>query len=90
MSLLVSAGNLVEEQEKPVAIATSYLRDMFQISNHELIDETLTNVTTTISDQLNADLTAPVSEWEVKLALFTMHPEKAPCPDGLTVLFYQK
>ena len=61
MSLLVSAGNLVEEQEKPVAIATSYLRDMFQTSNHELIDETLTNVTTTISDQLNADLTAPVS-----------------------------
>lgn len=46
------------------------------------------NVTTTISDRLNADLTAP-SEWEVKPALFTMHPEKAPGPDGFTTLFYQ-
>ena len=86
-SLIDSEGNLVEEEEKLVAVATSYFRDLIQSSNPQLIDEALENVTTTISDLWNTDLTAPVSEWEVKLALFAMHPEKAPGPDGFTALF---
>ena len=88
--LLDSAGNLVEDEEKLVAIATSYFRDLFATSNPELVEDALANVTTTISDQLNADLTSPVSEREVKLALFAMHPEKTPGPDGFTALFYQR
>ena len=39
---------------------------------------------------MNDNLTAPVTKWEVKLALFAVHPGKAPCPDGMTALFYQK
>ena len=74
--LLDSAGNLVEDEEKLVTIATDYFRDLFATSNPELIEEALANVTTIMSDQINADLTSPVSEWEVKLALFAMHPEK--------------
>ena len=89
-SLLDSVGNLVEEEDKLVAIATSYFRDLFQSSNPQLIDEALENVSTTISDRLNADLTVPVSKWEVKLAFFAMHPEKASGLDGITALFYQK
>ena len=88
-SLLDSVGNLVEEEDKLVAIATSYFRDLFQSSNPQLIDEALANVSTTISDRLNADLTAPVSEWEVKLALFAMHPEKAPFRMASLLFFYQ-
>ena len=61
-SLIDSAGNLVEQEEKLVTIATSYFRDLFQSSNPQLIDEALANVTTTISDQLNVNLTVPVSE----------------------------
>lgn len=68
-SLIGSEGNLVEEEKKLVAIATGYFRELFQSSNPELIDEALANVTTTITDRLNADLTAPISEWEVKSAL---------------------
>ena len=43
-----------------------------------------------ITESNYVDLTAPVTEWEVKLTLFAMHPEKAPGSDGMTALFYQK
>lgn len=87
-SLLDSTGNLVEEEEKLVAVATGYFRELFRSSNPELIDEALANVSMTITDRLNEDLTTPVSEWEVKSALFAMHPEKVPGSDGFTAYIY--
>ena len=82
--------NVVEDEEGLVAIATSYFRQIFESSNPEEIEEALSEVSTTITGSINNDLVAPVTEWEVKLALFAMHPEKAPDPDGMTALFYQK
>lgn len=70
----------MQDGKNLVAIATKYFRDPFTSSNPKLIEEALANVTATISNQLNADLTFPVLEWEVKLALFAMHSEKAPGP----------
>ncbi|XP_022549590.1 uncharacterized protein LOC111201644 [Brassica napus] len=83
-------GNIVEDEEGLVAIATSYFRQIFESSNPEDIEEALAQVPTTITGAMNENLTAPVTEWEVKLALFAMHPEKAPGPDEMTALFYHK
>ncbi|XP_048593215.1 uncharacterized protein LOC106393995 [Brassica napus] len=88
--LLDENGNIIEDDEGLVVIATSYFRQIFESSNPEEIEEALAQVPTTITGAMNDDLTAPVSEWEVKLALFAMHPEKAPGPDGMTALFYQR
>ena len=63
---------------------------MFESSNPEDIAEALSAISPTITGAINEDLTAPVTEWEVKLALFAMHPEKAPGPGGMTALFNQK
>ncbi|XP_048623608.1 uncharacterized protein LOC125592465 [Brassica napus] len=88
--LLDGDENVVEDEEGLVAIATSYFRQIFESSNPEEIEEALSEVSTTITGSINNDLAAPVTEWEVKLALFAMLPKKAPGPDGMTALFYQK
>ncbi|XP_043816606.1 uncharacterized protein LOC122724811 [Manihot esculenta] len=41
-----------------------------------------------ISDVNNVDLCAPFSNEEFRAALFQMHPNKAPGPDGLNPAFY--
>ena len=78
MQLLDANGNIVDDEEGLVAIATSYFRQIFESSNPEDIEEALAQVPTTITGVMNDNLTALVSEWEVKLAFFAMHPNKAP------------
>ncbi|XP_033134325.1 uncharacterized protein LOC117127773 [Brassica rapa] len=84
--LLDENESIIEDEEGLVVVATSYFRQIFESSNPEEIEEALAQVPTTITGAMNDDLTAPVSEWEVKLALFAMHPEKAQGPDGMTAL----
>lgn len=43
-----------------------------------------------ITEEQNLELLMPVEEEEVKRALFSMHPEKSPGPDGMSPGFYQK
>jgi hypothetical protein len=38
----------------------------------------------------NSALVAPFTEEEIKTAIFSMNPNKAPGPDGFPILFYQK
>ena len=82
--------DVVDYEEGLVAIATSYIRQILESSNPEDIEEALAQVPTSITGAMNDNLTAPVSEWEFKLALFAMYPEKASGPNGMTALFYQK
>ena len=76
--LLDANGNIVKDEEGLVAIATSYFWQIFLSSIPEDIEEALSEVSTTITGSMNDSLTASVSEWKVKLALFAMHPDKAP------------
>jgi hypothetical protein len=41
-----------------------------------------------VDDTMNASLCAPISDDEIERALFMMHPDKSPGPDGLTAGFY--
>ena len=45
---------------------------------------------TIITSEHNSMLLAPFSATEVKEAVFSMHPDKSPRPDGMNPAFYQK
>ena len=74
--LLDTNVNIVEDEEGLVAIATSYFRQIFESSNPEDIEDALYQVPASITGAMNDNLKASVSEWEIKLALFAMHPKK--------------
>lgn len=38
---------------------------------------------------MNANLTRPVEDQEIRKSLFPMHPHKAPGPDGMSPFFFQ-
>ncbi|XP_060968619.1 uncharacterized protein LOC115710455 [Cannabis sativa] len=50
----------------------------------------LEGIRPTVSREQNKALLEMVSEEEVRNALFQMHPDKSPGPDGMTPAFYQK
>ncbi|KAG7585995.1 Reverse transcriptase zinc-binding domain [Arabidopsis thaliana x Arabidopsis arenosa] len=79
-----------DEDKNIQHIAVSYFENLFTSTNPQEFEEALKEVKTTITDQVNEFLTAPATEKEVRTALFMMHPEKAPGPDGMTALFFQK
>ncbi|KAL1191046.1 putative ribonuclease H protein [Cardamine amara subsp. amara] len=91
ISGLFGSDNIWEESEKGMEdIASGYFRELFSKSNTSGIEETVQVLQPLITESMNRVLTKVITEKEVKNALFAMHPEKAPGPDGMTALFYQR
>ena len=59
-------------------IATEYFQHMFTSSSPSKIAKVVHLVDKVVTPELNTDLLLPFSPEEVKLALFQMHPSKAP------------
>uniref|UniRef100_A0A803QN19 Reverse transcriptase domain-containing protein n=1 Tax=Cannabis sativa TaxID=3483 RepID=A0A803QN19_CANSA len=70
-------------------VIKGYFQDLFHSSGFEL-GTTLNGIQPTVTDEQNESLLIPVEEDEVRRALFQMHPNKSPGPDGMNPAFYQK
>ncbi|XP_062116553.1 uncharacterized protein LOC133830553 [Humulus lupulus] len=71
------------------AIMVDYFQNLFSASStewHYVMD----CISASISEEANMDLVRPIEPDEVKQALFQMHPDKSPGPDGFSSGFYQK
>jgi hypothetical protein len=79
-----TAENQVED------IAVNYFRNMFATSYPTRIAETLSAVDKVVSEESNQRLLQPYTSDEVRIALFQMHPSKAPGSDGMSSFFFQK
>lgn len=80
----------IETPEGIEAISAEYFKDLFSASVKGNIEESLKFLKNSITRETNAVFLRPVTEAEVKKALLSMHPEKAPGPDDMMALFYQK
>uniref|UniRef100_A0A803PCN2 Reverse transcriptase domain-containing protein n=1 Tax=Cannabis sativa TaxID=3483 RepID=A0A803PCN2_CANSA len=52
--------------------------------------EVLDCVNQIVPEMMNLELVGPITEEEVRKAVFDMHPDKSSGPDGMTPAFYQK
>ncbi|KAL8128213.1 hypothetical protein AgCh_014971 [Apium graveolens] len=81
-------GEWKESDEEIQGIITEYFEQIFQTGG---VDEGLSDGerVRTVSDEDNESLLMPVTMAEVKNAVFSMYPEKAPGVDGLNPGFFQ-
>lgn len=70
-------------------LVTEYFQQLYT-ANQTQGEVVLNCITRTISEEQNNTLLEAVSDKEVKEAVFHMHPDKAPGPDGMTPAFFQR
>uniref|UniRef100_A0A803PMN5 RNase H type-1 domain-containing protein n=1 Tax=Cannabis sativa TaxID=3483 RepID=A0A803PMN5_CANSA len=84
-----SQNNWVDWENGLSGLIYDYFSTLFTASNSNC-HEVVASVSRVVPEAANLEFSRPVSEEEVKTAVFHMHPDKSPCPDGMTPTFYQK
>ncbi|XP_031099874.1 uncharacterized protein LOC116004082 [Ipomoea triloba] len=87
---LKNDSSLWVENEGLFSLVLNYFEDIFTSNNSSPpTDYFFESVTPRVSQSQNENLLRPFEAEEVKAALFSMFPDKAPGPDGMNPGFYQ-
>ncbi|GAU45954.1 hypothetical protein TSUD_301630 [Trifolium subterraneum] len=81
-------NNVATTQPELCEVALNYFNHLFK-SNPTVHEPVLSLISPKITREDNERLDRPITREELKEALFQMHPDKAPGPDGFNPAFYQ-
>ena len=85
-----SFGNFFSNQIDLERIAVEYFQQMFTSVSTGSYSQVIHHVHEVVILEMNNMLLEEFTQEEVKKALFQMNPTKAPGPDGMNTLFFQK
>ncbi|KAF5442204.1 hypothetical protein F2P56_034891 [Juglans regia] len=86
--LLWKQRSKVGEQRDKIIL--DYFEELFTSSNPVGSTDFLCSLAGKVTSSMNKGLAQPYTEAEVTASLAQMHPSKAPGPDGMSPMFYQK
>ncbi|GAU31579.1 hypothetical protein TSUD_54020 [Trifolium subterraneum] len=87
--LIADNGTEAHTQEELCEVDKSYFDTLFKPKDGDH-DHVLNLIQPQVTDDDNFVLTAPIKKVEIQQALFQMHPDKSPGPDGFNPAFYQR
>ena len=90
VTLKDAAGHEYNDEDQITELLASLFEDLFTTSGNVEVEEVIEKVDARISVEQFAQLAAPFTGAEVYDAIFQMHPTKAPGPDGMSAIFFQK
>ena len=83
------AGDPVYEEEEIVATIAEYYQKIFTSLPGDRISTVCAALKPCVTLEMNEKLTLLPSPAEIKVACFSIHPDKAPGPDGFSASFFQ-
>jgi len=89
-SLQDTEGNVVHDQQEIRKMASTYFEDLLTASHPTMNAEVHSLYPNTITKESKAAALIPITDDDIKAALFSISDSKAPGPDRYNALFYKK